>query len=477
MTNKIRIHPLYIFISIKKFLFLLIIPLLRGLIYYIINSDIYSWVKGSWIDISVFLIIIFLAIVRWYNYNIYTDSDKLIISSGIFVNKTYIINKKDIAYISVNIPFYYRPINAIKIDILTFGNNITSSKNKIILTKNNFIKLKQNYINYIIPNKKSIKHISLLTTLYTALFSLVMSDSLAGIILVSTFVSTSSKILGYKLEEDLYGKFTDLTKKLAFGFPPAGAAIAYILIIGWTIAFVKNLILYINFSFKRVDNNLITSSGIFNSTTDYISLDKIYYIDIIQNIFTKIGNLCSVFIYVVNNKHGGTVIIPTINKKELENDINKIFDKDIKTLKKMEISPPLSSLTSYISFPIILFSIIFIIYKQLINNYHGWSDFLKFILFMSGIIFFWLLIVQFINFFTCGISFQNNSYIIKYARFFKFHTMIIPKDKLPKIIIKQNIFQKHSKKSDIYFYSFGNSLNCHKLKNIAISNLKLLLNN
>ncbi|MBP0979801.1 MAG: PH domain-containing protein [Oscillospiraceae bacterium] len=477
--NKIKIHPVYILISIKKFLFLLIIPLLRGLTYYIINKNIYSWLKGSWIDITILMIIIFLAVVRWRNFNIYLDEfnkNKLIISSGIFISKKLVIYKKNISNILIKIPFYYRPIGAIKITIFSFNKDKIQTRNQIILTKKNFEFLKSNYLNYIFKNKKNINNISMITTLKTAFLSLVMSDSLAGIIFISTFVSTSSKLLGYKLENELYGHFTNITKKLAFGFPPAGAAIAYILIIGWVIAFIRNLIIYINFSFKKHDDKIITYSGILNQQTQYINLNNINYIDIIQNIFTKIINLCSVFINIQDNKKNkknNTVIVPVINKNKLEKNINIIFNKNINNINNLKIKPKKTSFLSYILFPVILFFIIFIVFSYLSKNYKNWSDFLDFIILMSGIMCFWLLIIKIINFLDCGISYQDNNYIIKYSKIFKFHTVIIPDDKISKIKIKQSFFQKYFKKYDILIYSFSNSNKSvsHKIKNINIFDL------
>lgn len=480
MKNKIRIHPVYILISIKKFLFLLIIPLIRGLIYYIVNKNIYYWVKGSWIDITVFLVIIFLSIIRWRNFYIYFDNldkNKITISNGIYITKKLVIYKRNISYVLIKIPFYYRPIGAIKISIFTLNQDKTQTKNQIILTKKNFEFLKLNYLDYISENKYNYNNnISIITTLKTAFLSLIMSNSLAGIIFVSTFISTSGKLLGYKLENEIYGHFTNFTRKLAFGFPPAGVAIAYILIIGWIIAFIRNLIVYINYNFEKKDNYIINYSGILNKQIQYIDLNKINYIDIIQNIFTKIFNLCSVFINISDNKknkkikNNKIVIVPVINKNKLEKNINIIFDKNIDNINNLKCRPEKTSFLSYTMFPVVLFIIIFIIYRYLNISYNNWSDFLSFMILMSGILCLWFLIIKIINFLDCGISYQENNYIIKYSKIFKFHTVVISGDKISKIIIKQNVFQKRFKKCDILIYSFGNTSVSHKIKNINIIN-------
>ena len=134
-------HPVLIFYGIRQFIFLLIIPLLRGLVYYLVNSSIYLWIKGSWIDITTLMVIIWLSVIKWYNYNIYYDGDKIIISFGDFINEKILIKRKDISHIFVQMPFYLQFMNALKIKINTFNEvDIPGAKN-IILSSNPLNKL------------------------------------------------------------------------------------------------------------------------------------------------------------------------------------------------------------------------------------------------------------------------------------------------------------------------------------------------
>lgn len=476
MLRTFKIHPIYILHSIKQFIFLLIIPLSRGLIYYTINSNIYAWVKGSWIDIFIFMTILVLSIIRWYNYVISFNNNIIVISSGIFIKKKFFINKNNIFFVSTHIPFYYKPINAIKVNLYTCDKSKLVANPDIVMSKSNFKFFESTYL-YDIPKiKNHKKNFSFITTLHTVLLSLITSNSFAGIILVSTFISNASKILGSQLEKEIYGRFTFLTKKLAFGFPPAGAAIAYILIIGWFIAFIRNLIIYLNFYCFRKNNILVTSCGLLNSELDFTILEDINYIDIVQNIFTKIMDICSVFIDVPNNKNSKIVVIPAIGVEKLECNINKIFDKNINNLKKSNFTPPLNSIFSYITFPIILFIFIFYFANILIKSYPNWFDFISFMIFMSFIVTLWFLLVKIINFFTCGLSIQNGNYIIKYSVLFKFHTVIIPINKVSKIDFSQNLFQKYAKTCHLNVYSFFNTHSSHKIKNIDENILKNFFN-
>ncbi len=474
METKINICPINMFQGIKKFLFLLIIPLIRGGIYYIVNGNFYFWLKGSWIDISTILTILVLSIARYNNYTILVNDYYISLKQGIVKRKQINIPKKKIYYITAEIPFYYRIINVIRLKCYILCKNEKYSNIKIIVTKSNFYKLKPLIFNNIDIQKNNFKNISFTKTIQTALLSLTMSNSLAGIVLISTFISTSSKILGYHLETDLYGPFTVITKKLAFGFSPAGAAITYILLAGWFVAFIKNLILYINFNLKKINNKLITSIGLLNNKIEYIDIEQINYIDVVQNIFTKTINLSSVFINICNNKKLIT-IIPSISTHLLTFSIDNIFNIDNFNKCSNKLTPHKISFFSYIIFPILFFASTFFACYKLIITYPQWAEFLYFIILINGIICFWLLIIKLVDSQTSSVSFKENTCYIRYSRMFKFHNVIIPKNKISKIVLKQTFMQKIFKNCNIYIYSFSTKPTKHFCKNINITAAKQLL--
>ena len=47
-----RTHPITILEFVSKYLFLLLIPVLRGLFYLLTTShDFYNWLAGAWVDL------------------------------------------------------------------------------------------------------------------------------------------------------------------------------------------------------------------------------------------------------------------------------------------------------------------------------------------------------------------------------------------------------------------------------------------
>lgn len=78
-----KLHPLAVFGAIKKLLFLLIIPIIRGLLS--LDGGIAGWLSGVWFDILVLAAIISLAVARCVGSRIRTDAEGITVEDGVLV--------------------------------------------------------------------------------------------------------------------------------------------------------------------------------------------------------------------------------------------------------------------------------------------------------------------------------------------------------------------------------------------------------
>ena len=69
-------------------------------------------------------------------------------------------------------------------------------------------------------------------SLYVAALAAFSSSSFAGVLFLSTLVSQTGKLLGNEFSERIYGTFERAMQLLAFGLPPAAAAVGYLLLFG-----------------------------------------------------------------------------------------------------------------------------------------------------------------------------------------------------------------------------------------------------
>ena len=92
--KRFRSHPLYIVSILWKYLFILLVPVIRGLYYVIINSfslengfqfavNISNWAKGAWMDIVFLLAFLSLGVLLWLSFTIEVSEEGLLIKRGV----------------------------------------------------------------------------------------------------------------------------------------------------------------------------------------------------------------------------------------------------------------------------------------------------------------------------------------------------------------------------------------------------------
>lgn len=113
-------HPVKILKYSSKNLWLLLLPLARGL--YATQLDVnkmYEWLKGSWFDILVVIFILATGYVRWYFSNFSIDKNGISSYSGVIVRATTYIPYKNISSVTAEYKFYLRPFRAVSVSINT----------------------------------------------------------------------------------------------------------------------------------------------------------------------------------------------------------------------------------------------------------------------------------------------------------------------------------------------------------------------
>ena len=116
---KKRVHPIYILESIYKQLFLLLIPLLRGLLPVFpadsLTEWLIGWVSGAWMDLLVLLFILTYSFLNW-RFQYYTIDEKgLTVYKGILIKRQTDIPHTAISTLMQYEPFYLRPFKAVHV--------------------------------------------------------------------------------------------------------------------------------------------------------------------------------------------------------------------------------------------------------------------------------------------------------------------------------------------------------------------------
>lgn len=456
-------HPINIFENMSRFLFLLIIPLIRG--FFTFGGGLQAWLQGAWLDVMIVAIILFFAVIRW-RFTWYAAGETGIsVERGILIKQHFFIPFQRVSALTVVADFLYRPFHATKLRADTDAGFFRKSDLQITLPRDEAF--------HILNVRESFHSTGTLVKvyqpkwLYIAVLSFLTSNSLTGVIFLSTFISQLGSLLGKEIEDYIYGTLTEIARVLAFGIPPVAAVIAYIIIGGWGIAFIRNLLNNRGFTVTRKESTLYISTGLLTQKRHSILASKINFVDIRQQITTKIFGICTTFIH--SNGYGKdkdeyAVFMPASSKRANRRQLALLLPEIRES--KVEIRPNMGAIFRYlwepglISFLILGFTAIFALY------FRGFSRLIAFSGFMLSLPFLWWLVVRILDFCTTGVGFDGNCYTLKYSKGFILHTVIIPVGKAVTISIRQSPIQKFDDACDLILYSYSENGKSHRIKNI-----------
>ena len=456
----------------SKNFWLLLIPLIRGLIY--LRGDVYAWVRGAYVDILVILVIAGSAYLRWYFTWYEVKGTSIVIKKGIIAKARFTVPFTSICAISAERKFLFRPIKAVNLYLDTNSGTLQSADVQIT------VRLKDYEALFKIISKR--KESSGVKTSYRpsqtnlVLFSFLFSSTLSGVVFLATLLIQSSKIVGHSLEQTLFTAVTDVSRKLALGLPPLAIGISFVISAGWIFSFVSSLLRYLGFKIERVNKIINIHTGFFTRRHYYINSDKINYADLRQNLLTKLFSIMSVHVNCSGYgkaKNEIPVFVPITTKNQVYSSLQLLLPN--MSVISGGIKPRWNYFFRFIWVP--FFSMLGIPVASFILNriFPLWNSMILFVAVMSEIPIIWLLIAKFTHFFTTRISYSDKSLCLQYSFGYAFHTILIPKNKISKITVKQSITQTPAKSCDVRVYSNSEFTKCHRVICMPIDDVLKLL--
>lgn len=467
----LRQHPFKIVTLMSKNFWLLLIPVVRGLIS--MNGSIYEWLKGAWLDIVVLLLIIVSAYLRWYFSSYRFTNNSVDYRSGIFVKTKMSIPLKHLTAVSAERNFWLRPFGAVTLYFDTNSGFLNTPDLKIMVSRKDYDRIFEELLsNQQIDIKTSYRP----SRINLIFFSLVFSSTLSGVIIVGTFIYQSGQIIGRSLENILLTTATDISDKLVLGIPPLGIAIAIVIGAGWLISFITNILRYIGFRIRREGKKIFIKTGFFTKRRYFINSDKVNYADIRQNLMMKLFRVMSVHVDCAGYgkaKNELPVFVPITTKKQVLSSLRIILPHF--NVTKAQVKPSKMVVFRYFMIPFYIMIGLPVVAMLLIYFLPLWKSMILFALVTSEIPIFYLLIVKLVSFFTTGIACDEDSISLHYCNVYQFHTVIIPKDKIATVTLSQNGFQTFANSCNLTIHSQNEFTKSHFIISMPLEKTKEFL--
>lgn len=221
--------------------------------------------------------------------------------------------------------------------------------------------------------------------------------------------------------------------------------------------------------------------GIFTNRRFSILVKNINYLDIRQSLITKLFRVYLVFISCTGYGKGGgrvSALIPAGTQKSVYQTLDMLLP-EIKP-RARALRPNAGALIRYIISP--MWACILVPAGGFILSFilPEWSEAIKILTVMAMLPSVWCLILKIVDFITAGITCDNETITLRYSRWFVLHTVVVPREKISMIHLRQSCFQVKDGHCDVLVYTYSEGKipwrNMHRVKNVRIDYAREILN-
>lgn len=466
-------HPINIFEHTSKFLILLVFPVLRALFYS--GWNLKQWLDGAWFDMLTIAVIVLLGLLAWFKYVYYLNDEGIYIKKGIFIIKKRFIPYRRLSLVSLIRPFYLMPFYAVQVRADTDGGNPRTPDFSITIKKSELDDFRNRATAPFLQGGQ-IKRIYKPKNFYIAVLSFVVSNSLAGVLLMATFISGMGKVLGEEVETLLVGKLAELSQKLAFGIPPIAAYAALVLLGGWGISFLINLIRHLRFEVTRKGGSLAINGGLITRREYLATVKRINLIELRQSFITKILKLYTTLIHCNGYGKGKdelSVLMPAGSRRDVMQNI-KLLLPEI-PICKPTVRPHIKYLSRFVIPPLSWTGItilLWIVSSTFLPQLYG---ILLFLFVMALIPCLWYFGVKIMSYFHTGVGELDGVYTFCYTYGYRIKTIAVPQRRIIKLTIRRSLFQVMSGCCDLVILTYSEGKKRHVVPNLEFSEAKKIM--
>lgn len=478
-----RQHPLKILSYSAKNLWLLIFPLIRGILSIRIGDiqALVDWFAGAWFDILTLLIILLTGYIRWQFSRFNVKDNSIIFLNGVIVRTRKIIPLNSISSVTEEKSFFLRPFKATILLVNTRAGTLDKDLSLLVTEKTlHWLRNAINTNDVTTDNSKSFEYKP--NFWHTFFFSFIFSSTLTGAIYIFVFLFKAGSIVEQFLQRSVIDEFNmvteTVTEKLMLNVSPIFVGLSLIIAFSWILSFITNIIRYTNFNIKKNSHGVFIRTGVLTKRRYKICENMVNYIDLCQSFWTKIFKFVS--INVNCSGYGSTneeipVFIPIMSRKNCQNTVSAIMPN--MKIYPNNYKPRWTNLWRYTYKAIIPCILVGIIYLLGIYFLPSATSVIRFITLMLELPLIWYLIISIISLFTTGFSLKDNQLCIRYSKGFSFHTILVSDIKIAKVSITQTIFQKYSDTYNITFYLTTEQSQGHKVMGMPRSAIEPFISN
>lgn len=342
-------HPLMILMFAKPFLFVLVIPFIRGFLQYITDKRVTSLLG---IELFLIITIAIVSVLKSHAFRFIIVDDNITIRKGFLIKTKAKIKLSQISSIQSE----QNPLDAVLGAVTYHINTEAGRKNKPDFKFK--ISLKDSReISSILYGTQPNERVRF-SALRVAIMAATTSSAFTGMVIGVPIIKKTGDLLGIALDKMLFDEINNVSNKYADFIPPVVNTVTLILLLSYVVAFLYSFFKYMNFRLFLGEDKTEIRSGLFvrsrlsfrKSSVNNVRIEQTPLMQLLRRYAMKV----SVGGYG-DSKSESQVVVPADRKSEIFESFNTYFPY-LKP-KGNEVTPPRSAFTEsrFLFWPMVWF--------------------------------------------------------------------------------------------------------------------------
>lgn len=440
----VRPHSLFWYYDSKKWLLILLLPVLRTLFS---RQDAVAVIVSSLRDIAVAGALIAYSAFKWQQAR-YGLHDGLMVDCGLLLHRRLRVMADDAASVEVERSPLMWLTGGRRVRINTAGLRRRADATIYVIA--------EDARRLVATDAKEVSKRYASRVLPVLVLSASSSNAALGLLTLAPLLRQAGQLLGREVTGEVYGLFNRI---VSFGLPPLLDGIAHVFVLGWFYAFLHTFARTAGFTTRRIDDRLHVLSGLLTRRDTYIDTSRITSVELRQTLFMRLFGLHSVTISAAGygrEKGARPVIIPAAKPRELCAALNLLLP-DYPTCGG-SLRPVRGALPGYTWMPLLL------TLGSLVPLYYGgvWSM-LAAVWFLIGV---WWLMIRLTGFLRAGFGVNDHAVTLRTARGLALYEIHIPREVADCLLIYQNPLQKRGRTCTVELRCFGEKRRRHRVSGL-----------
>lgn len=321
MKNTFRAHPLMAVKLIKPFWFVLVLPVVKGALQYILYRRI-SGVLA--LEIVAFAAVLSIALLQCYCYTVTVEEDKMTVNKGFLMRSSSVIRLSKLSSVTTTRNPADLLFKTVTCCINTEAGRRSKADFECKLSLSDAARLLHSL--YGEQQRTAITF----SPFKISAMAATTSSAFTGIIIGVPLINGAGKLLGVALSEMLLERINNLSAGIRNYFPPAVNAISLVFLISYGFAFFVSFFKYLRFRLYTGEGRIEVRSGVFVLHRVDFNKSSVNNVCIEQSLLMRLFGLYSMRATVAgygNSKGERAVLVPCGGKRDIKRHLSLYFPR------------------------------------------------------------------------------------------------------------------------------------------------------